>query len=95
MEQLPNQLKFKIWPIFYSKSMALPTSRLLMLIGSTTSSSNKMSLKHDTPDATITSVPSVRIQKSSRSGLTVYKSLSYSIRLHLMISTTLMRLDMQ
>ena len=99
MEQLPDQLMFKIWSMFYSQSMILPTSRPLVLIGSTTSSSDKMSLKHDTPNAIITSMSSVSCENPKTIKKWFYSVQitimdSCSMGLHLMISTTSMRLDM-
>lgn len=64
MEQLPNQLILKKWPIFYCQSVVLRTSKLSVLIGSTTSFDGKMSSKPNILDAIITSGLRMRIQKS-------------------------------
>lgn len=49
MEQLPNWLMFKIWPILCSQNVVLTASRLLVLIGSIISLHNMTSLKLDIP----------------------------------------------
>lgn len=74
MEQLPNWLMFKIWPILYSQNVVLIASRLLVLIGSIISLHNMISLKIDIPGAIIASMSSMMIQKPTNNGLTVYKS---------------------
>lgn len=46
MEQLPDQLVFKIWPIFCYQSVVLPISRQLALIGPQTLPNDVMNWRH-------------------------------------------------
>ena len=68
MKQLPNQLMFKIWPIFCFSSVEIPISRLFVLVGPQNLLNAMMSLKPASPDAITASAPSVETLQSSRSG---------------------------